>query len=143
MDGDSEGRASAESAVARSKDGDTGARVASVPELAQWIDQPVVLDRLTEMLRDQNVTVMVDAAEALARSGGPAGIRAVLEEIGRSADDPDVDYIMYKLEELEALGEVPVLAVARSLDPARESAEFRAGADEVERYMGHHDPKTS
>ncbi|MBF6205758.1 HEAT repeat domain-containing protein [Nocardia sputi] len=141
MHGSSEPQAAVEVIVARSRDLDTGTRVASVQELAKWIDQPAALNRLTEMLHDQNVTVMVDAAEVLARRGGAAGIRGILEEIGRSGDDADVDYVMYKLEELEALGEAPILDVARSFDASRESANFRAGLSEVERYMGHHNPK--
>lgn len=141
MRGSSEPESAVEAVVSRSRDLDTGIRVASVRELAQWIDQPAALDRLIEMLHDQNVTVMVDATEVLARRGGAAGIRGILEEIGRSEDDADVDYIMYKLEELEALGEVPILDIARSFDASRESDDFRAGSSEVERYMGHHNPK--
>jgi len=141
VSGDSESGTAVEAVVARSRDSDTGIRVAAVQELARLIDQPAALDRLTDMLRDQNVTVMVDAADVLARKGGGAGIRAILEEIGRSEDDADVDYIMYKLEELEALGEVPILDLARSLDASRESDDFRAGLSEVESYMGHHNPK--
>lgn len=141
MHGSSESLSAVEAVVARSRDLDTGVRVDSVQELARWIDQPAALDRLIDMLHDPNVTVMVDAAEVLARRGGANGIRGIVEEIGRSADDSDVDYIMYKLEELEALGEAPILDVARSLDAARESSEFRAGLDEVERYIGHHNPK--
>ncbi|MBF6353639.1 HEAT repeat domain-containing protein [Nocardia higoensis] len=141
MHGSSEPGSAVEAVVARSRDIDTGIRVAAVQELAQWIDQPAALDRLIDMLHDQNVTVMVDAAEVLARRGGAAGIRGILEEIGRSEDDADVDYIMYKLEELEALGEAPILVVARSLDASRESVDFRAGLSEVESYMGHHNPK--
>ncbi|MFF2085346.1 hypothetical protein ACFVVM_16335 [Nocardia sp. NPDC058176] len=93
------------------------------------------------MLHDRNVTVMVDAAAVLARLGGRDGIRAIAIELGRTADDPDADYIMYKLEELEALGEVPILDTLRSFDAAAESDDFRHGRTDIERYMGRHDPK--
>ncbi|WP_368857817.1 hypothetical protein [Nocardia otitidiscaviarum] len=45
--------------------------------------------RLVEMLDDPNVTVEVDAAEALARHGGTNGLLAVLENLGRRGDDGD------------------------------------------------------
>jgi len=69
---------------------------------------------LTEVLRDQNVTAMVDSAEVSARRGGISGLRPILEELGRSLYDADTDCIMYKLEELEASGEAPILEVARA-----------------------------
>lgn len=127
--------------LAMSRSADTGNRVDAVQALGRRIDQPDAFHRLTEMLRDQNVTVMVDAAEMLARRGGNGGVRAVIEELGRTADDPDADYIMYKLEELEALGEVPILRIARALVASEESPDFRAGLIDVENYMGHHNPK--
>ncbi|GGK43499.1 hypothetical protein [Nocardia camponoti] len=84
---------------------------------------------------------MVDAAEALARHGGKAGLRAIAIEIGRTEDDPDADYLMYKIEELEALGEVPVLETLREFDARREPADFSRGLASIEHYMGHHNPQ--
>ncbi|WP_433732619.1 hypothetical protein ACQP0C_09855 [Nocardia sp. CA-129566] len=60
------------------------------------------------------VTMEVDAAEVLARKGGAAGIVAVLEVLGRRRDDPDADYIAYRLNELDAGGEVPVVEIVES-----------------------------
>lgn len=48
---------------------------------------------------------------------------------------------MYKFEELEALGEVPVLDTLRTVDVDRETDNFRRGLADIERYMGHHNPK--
>ncbi|MFD4434050.1 hypothetical protein [Nocardia sp. NPDC058497] len=109
--------------------------------MAAWASYAAVLSRLSEMLHDQNVTVMIDAAEALARFGGRGGIHAIAVELGRTVDDPDADYIMYKIEELEALGEVPVLNTLRSFDVVGESDDFRRGMTDIEQYMGHHNPR--
>ncbi|MEV6215903.1 hypothetical protein [Nocardia sp. NPDC051833] len=129
------------SALERSMSANTSVRIDAIEKLAPWASQSAVLARLSDMLHDQNVTVMIDATEALARTGGKAGIRAIAAEIGRTPDDPDADYIMYKIEELEALGEVPILDTLRSFDVLAETDDFRAGLAQIERYMGHHNPR--
>ncbi|MGW6427104.1 hypothetical protein ACWF82_30905 [Nocardia sp. NPDC055053] len=129
------------SALELSMSADTSVRIDAIQKLTPWASQPTVLARLSDMLHDQNVTVMIDATEALARHGGKAGIRAIAAEIGRTTDDPDADYIMYKIEELEALGEVPILDTLRSFDVLAETDDFRDGLTQIERYMGHHNPR--
>ncbi|MEV6279245.1 hypothetical protein [Nocardia sp. NPDC051832] len=100
--------------LARSQSRDGMTRVNAIPELGEFIDDSRAFNRLTEMLDDDIVTMEVDAAEVLARRGGVNGILAVLEVLGRRRDDPDADYMAYKLNELDAGGELAVVAQVES-----------------------------
>ncbi|MGW5752876.1 hypothetical protein [Nocardia rhamnosiphila] len=55
--------------------------------------------------------MQVDSADILARLGGLKGIFLVLDEIGRRRYDPDADYIANRIYELDASGDVEILAV--------------------------------
>ncbi|MBH0777019.1 hypothetical protein [Nocardia bovistercoris] len=103
-----------EAVLARSRSGDGLTRVNAIPELGDFMDDVRARDRLTELLDDEIVTMEVDAAEVLARKGGATGILAVLEVLGRRRDDPDADYMAYRLNELDAGGEVPVVEIVES-----------------------------
>ncbi|WP_454200057.1 hypothetical protein [Nocardia sp. Marseille-Q1738] len=103
-----------EEVLARSRSSDGMTRVNAIPELGEFIDDVRARNRLKEMLDDEVVTMEVDAAEVLTRKGGVDGILAVLEELGRRRDDPDADYMAYKLYELDASGELPVIDIVES-----------------------------
>ncbi|MFF0491366.1 HEAT repeat domain-containing protein [Nocardia sp. NPDC004068] len=112
-------------------------RVTAAEQLGRFIDDPAARHRLEELLRDPgDVAVQVAAAEVLTRGGGTKGVLAVLEEVGRRADDPDADYIAYKLYELEGMGEYPVLATASAIDPADITPNSRVGIANVKRLLG-------
>ncbi|TLG04685.1 hypothetical protein FEK35_19845 [Nocardia cyriacigeorgica] len=89
-------------------------RIQSIAILGRLIPNEQAVQRLKELLNDEIVTVEVDAAETLARHGGTEGILAVLHELGRRKDDPDADYMGYRLYELDAGGEVAVIELAES-----------------------------
>ncbi len=67
------------------------------------------------MLDDDIVTMEVDAAETLVLRGGNSGLAAVLDVLGRRRDDPDADYMGYRLYELDASGERPIIDLAESM----------------------------
>lgn len=100
---------------------DNMTRINSIPELGRFMDDERAQRRIREMLNDEVVTMQVDAAEVLVRCGGTAGLLSVLEELGRRHNEPDVDYIAYRLYELDASGEFPVIdnatAIQRELSP--------------------------
>ncbi|MFC6011324.1 hypothetical protein [Nocardia lasii] len=102
-------------ALTRSRSEDGSTRVNAIPDLGLMISEPEARARLVEMLDDDIVTMEVDAAEALVRHGGDAGLAAVLDVLGRRRDDPDADYIAYRLCELDASGEQPIMDIAESI----------------------------
>lgn len=92
--------------------------------------------RLEEIMTDDKiVTMRVDAAEQLVRHGGQIGLLAVLDELGRRKDDPDIDYTAYMLSELDNFGEFPVLAEASTIETTRFSEEARVGLDNLRKLM--------
>ncbi|MET7770009.1 hypothetical protein [Nocardia sp. NPDC005366] len=107
-------RSRLEDILVRSRSSDGLTRVNAIPELGDFMHDVKARDRLTELLDDEIVTMEVDAAEVLARKGGATGILAVLEVLGRRRDDPDADYMAYRLNELDAGGEVPVVEIVES-----------------------------
>ncbi|MGW0178292.1 hypothetical protein [Nocardia sp. NPDC003345] len=111
-----------EMVLVRSRSLDGMTRDAAVFDLAAFIHNDRVSTRLREMLDDDIVTMQVDAADVLARAGGVQGLFVVLDEIGRRRDDPDADYIANRLCELDASGDVEILAriepVSRELSDA-------------------------
>ncbi|UGT63167.1 HEAT repeat domain-containing protein [Nocardia asteroides] len=90
---------------------------------------------LTALLNDDNIAVQQEAAEALARFGGRAGLAAVLEELGRRAEDGDADYIAYRLRELQIFEELPVLGTVRGM-LATLTADGRSGLEQLEQLFG-------
>lgn len=114
MNNVSDDNMSLEQALASSRSKDGLERVQSIAVLGRFIPNEQAVQRLAELLNDEIVTVEVDAAETLARYGGTDGILAVLHELGRRKDDPDADYMGYRLYELDASGEVPVFELAES-----------------------------
>lgn len=87
------------------------------------------------MLDDEIVTIRVDAAEQLVRTGGEDGLLAVLAELGRRRNDPDIDYIAYMLSELENFGEFPVLRNALAIDQSRLSLDAKSGLSNLRKLV--------
>ncbi|MFJ4650818.1 hypothetical protein ACIP5Y_06005 [Nocardia sp. NPDC088792] len=125
-----------ESALRHSHEADAFERLASIPELRGHIDQPAARERLEQMLADDVVTVEVEAAEALVKSGGKAGLLAVLGVLGRRHDDPDVDYIAYMLNDIDHDDEFPVLQDALAIDDAELTLAEKLGLENLRRLMG-------
>jgi hypothetical protein len=124
-------------ALDKSVDSHWDIRVDAAELLGRLIDEPTARNRLGEMLHDPgDVAVQTAAAEVLTRCGGRSGLLAVLEEIGRRADDPDADYIAYKLYELEGMGEYPVLETTSTIDVAELSPEAHLGIVNLKRLLG-------
>ncbi|WP_330181773.1 HEAT repeat domain-containing protein [Nocardia sp. NBC_01503] len=125
-----------EAALDASRSSDAMIRVAAIIELGDYIEHPEARKRLEELMDDDIVTIEVDAAEVLVKVGGPSGLLSVLDVLGRREDDPDVDYIAYMLQNLDSGGELPVLAIASSIDDDRLSAAARTGLANLRRLMG-------
>ncbi|MGV9636460.1 hypothetical protein ACWDO0_19980 [Nocardia rhamnosiphila] len=102
---------SLETALSNSGSPDGLTRDAAIYELANFIQEDSAVRRLHEMLDDEVATMQVDSADILARLGGLKGIFLVLDEIGRRRYDPDADYIANRIYELDASGDVEILAV--------------------------------
>lgn len=123
-------------ALEQSTSEDTGVRIQAAKELAGHLNAPPARARLVEMLDDRNIAVQIEAAEILTRNGGTEGLLAVLNVLGRRADDPSADYIAYKLYELEGLGEFPVLDTAASIAPADMTPEAELAVRNIKRLLG-------
>ncbi|NKY55959.1 hypothetical protein [Nocardia flavorosea] len=104
-----------EAALLRSRSTDGMTRNRAITELAEYIQDERAVARLHEMLDDEVVTMQVDAADVLARQGGIGGLFLVLDEIGRRREDPDADYMANRLYELDASGEVEILATVEPI----------------------------
>ncbi|PSR66824.1 hypothetical protein C8258_18250 [Nocardia sp. MDA0666] len=111
-------------------------RLDALPRLAERLDNQDVRRRVEEMLGDDVVTVEVDAADILVRQGGEAGLLAVLTEMGRRTDDPDVDYIANRLYEMDAGGELPVLTMAAAIDSEKMTSNARIGLENLRQLRG-------
>lgn len=123
-------------ALEQSRSSNAFVRLAAVEALGVWLPEVQALDRLSELLEDETVTVEVDAAEALVRGGGSRGLARVLEELGRRRDDPDADYMAYMLSDLDAAGEWPVLAEAGRLPPDEVTENVSVGLENLRALRG-------
>jgi hypothetical protein len=117
----------------RSDEGLVGLR--AISELSALIFDAQARRRLVEMLDDDVVTMQIEAAEALVRYGGQEGLLSVLEELGRR-DDGDVDYIAYRLSDLDNMGEVPVLETASFIAETDISPDARRGLKDLHDVIG-------
>ncbi|WP_280366306.1 HEAT repeat domain-containing protein [Nocardia wallacei] len=123
-------------ALEMSEDESWSLRVEATELLGRVIEKAKARGLLEQMLDDPDIAVQTAAAEVLTRQGGADGLLAVLKELGRRAQDPDADYIAYKLYWLEGMGEYPVLETASTIEPAEMTAEARAGLTDVRRLLG-------
>ncbi|WP_146161260.1 hypothetical protein [Nocardia sp. MDA0666] len=122
--------------IQQSKSSNVFVRLDALPRLAERLDNQDVRRRVEEMLGDDVVTVEVDAADILVRQGGEAGLLAVLTEMGRRTDDPDVDYIANRLYEMDAGGELPVLTMAAAIDSEKMTSNARIGLENLRQLRG-------
>ncbi|MFI2282130.1 HEAT repeat domain-containing protein [Nocardia beijingensis] len=124
------------SILARSRSGNPAVRIEAIPDLGRYIRFNSARQRLQEMmLEDEIVTMRVDAAEQLVRTGGEDGLLAVLAELGRRRNDPDIDYTAYMLSELDNFGEFPVLRNAFAIDQSRLSPDAAIGLSNLRELM--------
>ncbi|MGW4088813.1 hypothetical protein [Nocardia sp. NPDC004750] len=124
------------SILARSRSGDNAVRNAAIPDLGRNIHSSSVRRRLQEiMVDDAIVTMRVDAAEQLVRFGGENELLAVLTELGRRRNDPDIDYTAYMLSELAIFGEFPLLRNALAIDQSRLSPDARIGLSSLRELL--------
>ncbi|WP_157128798.1 hypothetical protein [Nocardia amamiensis] len=122
--------------LALSKSDNNATRIDAIPDLGRNIKSSIARERLEEMMANDNiVTVRVDSAEQLVRYGGEDGLLAVLTELGRRCDDPDIDYTAYMLSELDNFDEFPVLSNALSIDRSKLSADAETGLRNLRELM--------
>ncbi|WP_159922804.1 MULTISPECIES: HEAT repeat domain-containing protein [Nocardia] len=130
-----DGQVGLRAALEHSRSDEGLVRLRSIAELSTLISETEARRRLVEMLDDDVVTMQIEAAEALVRYGGQVGLLSVLEELGRR-DDGDVDYIAYRLSDLDNLGEFPVLETASSIAESDISPNARRGLQDLHDVMG-------
>lgn len=99
----------------RSHSPDWDVRREAAQALGRLLPGAEALGRLSELLNDDDIAVEQEAAEALVRYGGRDGLLAVLQVLGRRAEDPDADYLAYRLRELEIFDAIPVRERAREI----------------------------
>ncbi|WP_378737131.1 HEAT repeat domain-containing protein [Nocardia brasiliensis] len=103
--------------------------------LGQLLPAVKALGRLSELLDDDDVAVEQEAAEALIRYGGRDGLLAVLEALGRRAEDPDADYLAHRLRELEIFDGIPVRQRAREIGQKYTAGLVADGIRQLEELM--------
>ncbi|MEV6216227.1 HEAT repeat domain-containing protein [Nocardia sp. NPDC051833] len=121
-------------ALARIQASDWDVRRDAVVALGRWLPAEDAFAALVAALNDADTAVQQDAAEQLVRFGRGAGLEAVLADFGRRSDDPDVDYIEYRLRELQLLEQVPLVKSARALGSGL-SADALAGLEQFEELL--------
>ncbi|MGW6421394.1 HEAT repeat domain-containing protein [Nocardia sp. NPDC055053] len=107
----------------------------SCTALGQLLPAPDAFVTLTKMLDDPDTAVEQEAAEALARFGGTDGLLAVLEVLGRRAEDGDSDYIAYRLRELHIFEQLPILQLSRKALEMSSSPYARDGLKQLESLL--------
>lgn len=106
----------------------------AVLALGRWLPEEGAFAALVAALNDADTAVQQDAAEQLVRFGGGAGLEAVLDDLGRRSDDPHVDYIAYRLRELQLLEQLPLVESARELR-SELSADALTGLEQFEELL--------
>ncbi|MFR9772037.1 hypothetical protein [Nocardia sp. SC052] len=151
-----EADAALSSILAHSRNDDNAIRVEAIPGLGRnirsssarerlqeiWsLPSEQVIQRLSELLGDDDMAVELEATEVLARFGGRAGLVAILGELGRRVDDPDSDYIAYRLQELQTNDGLPILQNSRKIMDQSPSHEVSEGINQIEQLFGYLAPK--
>ncbi|MBF6167436.1 HEAT repeat domain-containing protein [Streptomyces gardneri] len=128
-------------ALAGSHSSNWEVRKGTAKKLGQLLPADEALTRLAELLGDDNIAVELEAAEVLARFGGRPGLFAILGELGRRVDDPDSDYIAYRLQELQSNNKIPVLQHAREILTQSPPPEVGEAIDQIEQRFGYLAPR--
>ncbi|MGW4327512.1 HEAT repeat domain-containing protein [Nocardia sp. NPDC004573] len=127
--------------LADSHSTDWKVREGAATELGKMLPSEQVIQRLSELLGDDDMAVELEATEKLARFGGRAGLVAILGELGRRVDDPDSDYIAYRLRELQINDRIPILQDSRKIMNLSPSSEVSEGINQIEQLFGYLTPK--
>ncbi|MBF6417707.1 HEAT repeat domain-containing protein [Nocardia farcinica] len=125
--------------LADSHSADWSIRARAAVELGKLLPSGQAMKRLAELLSDDDMAVELEATEVLARFGGRDGLVAILGELGRRIDDPDSDYLAYRLQELQTNDRLPILRKARELSIDSLSPEVREGIRQIEELFGYLD----
>ncbi|MGU3435077.1 hypothetical protein ACNHUS_18920 [Actinomycetes bacterium M1A6_2h] len=89
-----------------------GARLSAMEYFSELGSDPVAQNRLGEMLDDDVIEVYVAAAEVLLTYSGKPGLELVFDELERRVEDPQIDYIWYKIGEVKAMHRPTLFAEA-------------------------------
>ncbi len=117
------------------------ARAGAAVELGRLLPCDEAINRLAELLGDEDMAVELEATEVLARFGGQAGMVAILGELGRRVDDPDSDYIAYRLQELQTNNRFPILQNAREILNQSPPSDVSEGINQIEQLFGYLAPQ--
>lgn len=128
--------------LADSRSADWKVREGAATELGKLLPSEQVIERLAELLGDDDMAVELEATEVLARFGGRAGLVAILRVLGRRIDDPDSDYIAYRLQELQTNDLIPILQNSREILIQSPSPEVSEGINQIEQLFGYLAPKS-
>ncbi|MEV6323051.1 HEAT repeat domain-containing protein [Nocardia sp. NPDC051787] len=128
-------------ALADSRSVDWKVRESAAIELGRLLPSDEAMNRLAELLGDENMAVELEATEVLARFGGHAGLVAILGELGRRVDDPDSDYIAYRLQELQTNDQLPILQNAREILSQSPPSDVSEGINQIEQLFGYLAPR--
>jgi HEAT repeat protein len=128
--------------LADSHSADWKVREGAAAELGKLLPSEQVIERLAELLGDDDMAVELEATEVLVRFGGRTGLVAILGELGRRVDDPDSDYIAYRLQELQANDRIPILQNSREISTQSPSPEVSEGINQIEELFGYLAPKS-
>jgi hypothetical protein len=93
----------------------------AVETLAEHIEEPGALERLGEMLDDDNIAVESAAAEILLKQAGASGLALVLDELVRRDGDADLDYISLIVLEIRATTWPALFEEAKAIAEQRHS----------------------
>ncbi|ONM48711.1 HEAT repeat domain-containing protein [Nocardia donostiensis] len=104
--------------------------------LGNLLPDTEALHRLTALLEDEDTAVEQEAAEVLVRRGDSYGLLAVLANLGARVEDPDADYIAYRLRELQLFEQIPVLQLARQYADKYPSGPIHEGIRQLEDLFG-------
>lgn len=124
--------------IAASRSSDFYERDRAAIDMAHHLPNPLIEQRLVEMLRDSDIAVQTDAAESLVTRGGTSGLTAVLRELGERLEDPDADHIAYTLQELQGLRNMPILQQSRAIVAEGTDHYVKYGLAEIEELFGHY-----
>lgn len=75
---------------------------AAMDQLGDFGPDPLVVARLSELLDADVIETGVLAAEILLRRAGIRGLEAVMDELVRRKDDGQIDYLWFKMSEVQA-----------------------------------------
>lgn len=111
--------------------------------LGDLLPDAEALRTLTALLDDGDTAVAQEAAEVLVRWDGTEGLLAVLANLGARVDNPDADYIAYRLRELQLFDHIPIPQSARATADSYPSWPVHEGIQQLEEVFGNEVPRSN